>query len=136
MITSTTTLVPDNPAAAYAAYRQAASAVFLAGTQGLKYKKDHYDLAVDLSKAGMQYIEEREDDIVIGAMTPLWQIKISPVIQEFAGGAISKAISDVADKNVQRYGTLGGVISGKRLFPSCRSSCPSTSMYSCRIKAA
>lgn len=98
MITSTTTLVPDNPAAAYAAYRQAASAVFLAGTQGLKYKKDHYDLAVDLSKAGMQYIEEREDDIVIGAMTPLWQIKISPVIQEFAGGAISKAISDVADK--------------------------------------
>ena len=69
MITSTTTLVPDNPAAAYAAYRQAASAVFLAGTQGLKYKKDHYDLAVDLSKAGMQYIEEREDDIVIGAMT-------------------------------------------------------------------
>ena len=66
MITSTTTLVPDNPATAYAAYRQAASAVFLAGTQGLKYKKDHYDLAVDLSKAGMQYIEEREDDIVIG----------------------------------------------------------------------
>ena len=116
MITSTTTLVPDNPAAAYAAYRQAASAVFLAGTQGLKYKKDHYDLAVDLSKAGMQYIEEREDDIVIGAMTPLWQIKISPVIQEFAGGAISKAISDVADKNVQRYGTLGGVISGKAPF--------------------
>ena len=85
----------------------------------------------------MQYIEEREDDIVIGAMTPLWQIKISPVIQEFAGGAISKAISDVADKNVQRYGTLGGVISGKAPFPSsCRSSCPSTSMYSCRIKAA
>ena len=102
VITSTTTLVPDNPAAAYAAYRQAASAVFLAGTQGLKYKKDHYDLAVDLSKAGLTYIDERADEIVIGAMTPLWQIKISQAIQNFAGGAISKAISDVADKNIQR----------------------------------
>uniref|UniRef100_UPI004025F782 FAD binding domain-containing protein n=1 Tax=Megasphaera elsdenii TaxID=907 RepID=UPI004025F782 len=116
MITSTTTLVPDNPAAAYAAYRQAASAVFLAGTQGLKYKKDHYDLAVDLSKAGLTYIDERADEIVIGAMTPLWQIKISQAIQNFAGGAISKAISDVADKNIQRYGTLGGVISSKAPF--------------------
>lgn len=116
VITSTTTLVPDNPAAAYAAYRQAASAVFLAGTQGLKYKKDHYDLAVDLSKAGLTYIDERADEIVIGAMTPLWQIKISQAIQNFAGGAISKAISDVADKNIQRYGTLGGVISSKAPF--------------------
>lgn len=71
VITSTTTLVPDNPAAAYAVYRQAASAVFLAGTQGLKYKKDHYDLAVDLSKAGLTYIDERADEIVIGAMTPV-----------------------------------------------------------------
>lgn len=116
MITSTNTLVPDNPAAAYAAYKKAQSAVFLAGTQGLKYKKDHYELAVDLSKAGMQYIEDRGDEIAIGAMTPLWQIKISPLIQSFAGGAISQAIRDVADKNVQRYGTLGGVISSKAPF--------------------
>lgn len=85
----------------------------------------------------MQYIEEREDDIVIGAMTPLWQIKISPVIQEFAGGAISKAISDVADKTSSATARWAASFRGKRLFPSsCRSSCPSTSMYSCRIKAA
>lgn len=116
MITSTTTLVPDSPAAAYDAYRQAASAVFLAGTQGLKYRKEHYELAVDLSKAGLSYIEEEGDEIDIGAMTPLWQIKISPVIQKLAGGAVSRAISDIADKDIQRYGTLGGVISGKGAF--------------------
>lgn len=100
MITSTTTLVPDSPAAAYDAYRQAASAVFLAGTQGLKYRKEHYELAVDLSKAGLSYIEEEGDEIDIGAMTPLWQIKISPVIQKLAGGAVSRAISDIADKDI------------------------------------
>ena len=49
-------------------------------------------------------------------MTPLWQIKISPVIQKLAGGAVSRAISDIADKDIQRYGTLGGVISGKGAF--------------------
>ena len=87
LITSTTTLVPDSPAAAYDAYRQAASAVFLAGAQGLKYRKEHYELVVDLSKAGLSYIEDEGDEIVIGAMTPLWQLKISSVIQKLAGGA-------------------------------------------------
>lgn len=116
LITSTTTLVPDSPAAAYDAYRQAASAVFLAGAQGLKYRKEHYELVVDLSKAGLSYIEDEGDEIVIGAMTPLWQLKISSVIQKLAGGAVSRAISDIADKDVQRYGTLGGVISGKGAF--------------------
>lgn len=116
MITSTTTVVPDNPAAAYEAYRQAASAVFLAGTQGLKYRKAHYELAVDLSKAGLNYIEVQGEEIVIGAMTPLRQIKISSVIQALAGGAISRAISDITDSDVQQYGTLGGVISGKAPF--------------------
>lgn len=70
-------------------------------------------MAVDLSKAGLSYIEEEGDEIDIGAMTPLWQIKISPVIQKLAGGAVSRAISDIADKDIQRYGTLGGVIQGR-----------------------
>ena len=109
MITSTTTLVPDNPAAAYAAYRQAASAVFLAGTQGLKYKKDHYDLAVDLSKAGMQYIEEREDDIVIGAMTCHADVAESAELRA-AIPALAALAGGIGDKQVRARGTLGGSV--------------------------
>ena len=113
LITSTTTLVPDSPAAAYDAYRQAASAVFLAGAQGLKYRKEHYELVVDLSKAGLSYIEDEGDEIVIGAMTPYGSLRFLRSFKKLAGGAVSRAISDIADKDVQRYGTLGGVISGK-----------------------
>lgn len=116
MITSTTTVLPNNPAAAYAAYQEAGSAVFLAGTQGLKYKHDHYDLAIDLSKTGLNYIQDRGDEVAIGAMTPLWQIQLSPLIQKLAGGAISRAITEIGDRNVQRHATMGGIVFTKDPF--------------------
>lgn len=116
MITSTLTVSPDNPAAAYTAYKDASSAVFLAGTQALKYKHDHYDLAIDLSKTGLNFIQQRGDEIAIGAMTPLWQIQLSPLIQKLAGGAISRAITEVPDREVQKRGTLGAIIFRKDPF--------------------
>ena len=63
MVTSDTIAVPQSPEEAYQVYRDAASAVFLAGAQGLKYKKDHYGLIVDLSKAGLRYIRDAGDEV-------------------------------------------------------------------------
>ena len=90
MVTSDTIAVPQSPEEAYQVYRDAASAVFLAGAQGLKYKKDHYGLIVDLSKAGLRYIRDAGDEVAIGAMTTLADLEKSPVVQAIAGGAICR----------------------------------------------
>ena len=65
MVTSDTIAVPQSPEEAYQVYRDAASAVFLAGAQGLKYKKDHYGLIVDLSKAGLRTLGPFKETIAM-----------------------------------------------------------------------
>ena len=48
MITSDSVIVPESPEQAYRLYKNEPSAVLLAGSQGLKYRKEHYDVAIDL----------------------------------------------------------------------------------------
>ena len=77
MITSTEIITPKSAAEAYAAYKSAASAVFLAGRQGVKHQKEHYDIAVDLSQTGLNSIEDCGDEIVIGAMVTMADLAAS-----------------------------------------------------------
>lgn len=116
MITSDAVIAPESPADAYHAYRNAGSAVFMAGAQGLKYKKDHYDLTVDLSKAGLNYIMDLGDEVAIGAMTTMAELKSSPVVSSLAGGAICRCIGEAPDKAVKQHGTMGGLVAVKERF--------------------
>ena len=115
MVTSDTIAVPQSPEEAYQVYRDAASAVFLAGAQGLKYKKDHYGLIVDLSKAGLRYIRDAGDEVAIGAMTTLDDLEKSPVVQAIAGGAICRCIRDIKNSD-EKKATIGGVVAVKAPF--------------------
>ena len=115
MVTSDTIAVPQSPEEAYQVYRDAASAVFLAGAQGLKYKKDHYGLIVDLSKAGLRYIRDAGDEVAIGAMTTLADLEKSPVVQAIAGGAICRCIRDIKNSD-EKKATIGGVVAVKAPF--------------------
>ena len=115
MVTSDTIAVPQSPEEAYQVYRDAASAVFLAGAQGLKYKKDHYGLSVVLSKAGLRYIRDAGDEVAIGAMTTLADLEKSPVVQAIAGGAICRCIRDIKNSD-EKKATIGGVVAVKAPF--------------------
>lgn len=116
MITSNTVIVPESPEQAYRLYKEHASAVLLAGSQGLRYKKQHFDIAIDLSGIGLTNIEDRGDEVFIGAMAPLEAVASSPCIKQLAGGAISQCIEEIHDKNVLCKGTIGGAVAAKECF--------------------
>ncbi|MCH4178959.1 MAG: FAD binding domain-containing protein [Megasphaera sp.] len=116
MITSNVTVCPDTAAEAYRIYSNAASAVFIAGGQRLKYSKKHYDTAVDLSQTGLKQITETADEIVVGSMATLARLQVSPMIKALAGGAVSTCISTIADKNVRTHSTIGAVLAVKEPF--------------------
>lgn len=116
MITSTEIVTPHSAAEAYAAYKGAASAVFLAGRQGVKYQKKHYDMAVDLSQTGLNYIEDCGDEIVIGAMVTMADLAASVVMKELAGGAVSRYLKEEAAREEMRRSTLGGLVASKMPF--------------------
>lgn len=116
MITSDTIIVPDSPEQAYQAYKDGDSVVLLAGSQGLKYRKEHYHVAIDLSRIGLNQIEDRGDEIAIGAMTRLADVAKSPLIKALAGGAIASCIAEIHDAEMVNAGTLGGILATKDPF--------------------
>ena len=117
MITSTAIITPKSAAEAYAAYKDAASAVFLAGRQGVKHQKDHYDVAVDLSQTGLNRIEDCGDEIVVGAMVTMADLAASPLMQELAGGAVCRYLKDIPACEEKRRSTLGcGVVHSSPYF--------------------
>lgn len=116
MITSDTVIVPESPEQAYRLYKEAESAVLVAGAQGLKYKKGHYGMAIDLSQIGMRDIQDRGGEVYIGAMTPLGTAAQTQAVQSLAGGAVSRCITDMLDKDVLTKGTIGGCVASKGRF--------------------
>lgn len=116
MITSDRTIVPESPEQAYQAYKEGPSAVFVAGSQGLKHKKDHYHVAIDLSRVGLDTIEDRGDEVAIGAMTRLASLAASPLVKSLAGGALSACAADIQDKTIFKAGTIGGLLAMKEPF--------------------
>lgn len=116
LITSTTIVMPRTAAEAYEAYKQADRAVFLAGKQGIKYKKEHYEVAVDLSKTGLDTIEDRGDEIIIGAMATMKALEASSVVQAIGGGALHRYIKSMPTGEGQKNGTLGGLVAMKQPF--------------------
>lgn len=116
MITSDTVIVPDSPEQAYQAYKEGESAILVAGSYGLKYKKGHYAVAIDLSRVGLDQIEDRGDEIVIGAMTKLAAVGASPLTQDLAGGAVCAGIRQIPDASLRQGGTIGGLLATKDPF--------------------
>lgn len=110
------TVRPSTSDEAYRIYSSADSAVFIAGGQRLKFSKDHYDIAVDLSQTGLKQIVDGGDEIIIGAMVTLARMQVSPLIKDLAGGAISNCISMIAYKDVRSHGTIGAVMAVKDPF--------------------
>lgn len=115
MVTSDAVVKPQSPEQAYQLYRNAGSAVFLAGSQGLKYKKDHYGLIVDLSQAGLNYIRDLGDEIAIGATTTLAELEASPVVRNIAGGAVERCIRAMPCAE-EKKATIGGLVAAKAPF--------------------
>lgn len=116
MITSDATVRPKTAAEAYEIYTNSDSAVFMAGGQRLKYSKEHYKVAIDLSNVGLKQITDMGDEIAVGAMVTLAQMKVSPLIQKLAGGAIVNCISTIAHKDVCTYATIGAIMAVKDSF--------------------
>lgn len=116
MVSSDGIIVPKTPAEAYSAYKTVNSAVLVAGSQSLKRQQAHYTLAIDLKQTGLNYIEDRGDEIAIGAMTTMAELEASPLLRTLAGGVIPASLKEWSDKELKRQATLGGLLASKPHF--------------------
>lgn len=116
MFSSEYTVAPKTLDEAFSAYHSVTSSILVAGGRGLSHQNEHYDLAIDLSNTGLNYIRDNGDEIIIGAMTPLAAIGKYPFFQSLGGGIISNYIKEMPETEWRQYGTIGGVLASKGPF--------------------
>lgn len=100
----------------YSAYTSVESSVIVAGAWGLKQADQHYDLAIKLDNAGLDYIRDTGDELVIGAMTTLQTIENSTYFKDLSAGILSSCIREIKNKELKNAATIGGVLAYKNSF--------------------
>jgi CO/xanthine dehydrogenase FAD-binding subunit len=87
--------------------------VILGGGMWLRMNNRSLHTVIDLSRLGLDRIEERKDEIAIGAMTTLRQLETEPCLQELFGGVLPKSVSSIVGVQFRNTATVGGSVYGK-----------------------
>ncbi len=86
------------------------SAVIVAGNMWLKMCGLKKQTAIDLSKLGLDTVEETEDGFVIGAMATLRQLETHASLNEAFGGAFARALAPIVGTQFRNTATVGGSV--------------------------
>ncbi|MDW7673497.1 MAG: FAD binding domain-containing protein [Bacillota bacterium] len=73
-------------------------------------------LAIDLSQAGLRYINDTDETIEIGAMTTFGDIDKSPILQQYFSGIIPRSFQDIVGVQLRNIVTIGGTVYSKYGF--------------------
>ena len=63
---------------------------------------------IDITKAGLNYIRERDGGCAIGATTSLAELEESRVIRKLAGGILARAAATCGSVQIRNMATIGG----------------------------
>ena len=89
------------------------NAVILGGAMWLHLQNRTVEHAVDLSRLGLDKIEETEDGIRIGAYVTLRQLETNPLFTKYSCGANKTALSPIVGVQFRNTATVGGSVFGR-----------------------
>ena len=85
----------------------------IGGMLWLKMSNIAVHTAIDLSRLGLNEIEETEEEFSIGAMTTLRQLELHEGLNAYANGAVAKAVHDIVGVQFRNMATVGGSLFGR-----------------------
>ena len=99
---------PDTPQEAYDLLRSDKAAVVIGGMMWLRLADRTVPLGIDLSRCGLDRIEETEEGFRIGAMVTLGQLERHEGLADATGGILSEAVRDIVGTQFRNLATVGG----------------------------
>ena len=101
---------------AYSKLLENPSNVLLGGGLWLKKIGQSYNALIDISALGLNKIEDKANEVVVGAMVTQRDFENSKAIQNLFGGAIAFSTREVMGVNFKNLATFGGSIMGRYPF--------------------
>lgn len=102
--------LPETLEEAYQLLTAKRNNVVLGGCAFLKMSKKKIATAIDLSKLALDFIEEKENTIEIGAMTTFRSLETSPCLKQNFNGIIPKSIENIIGVQFRNVVTIGGTV--------------------------
>jgi CO/xanthine dehydrogenase FAD-binding subunit len=107
--------IPDSMDRAYEIVDKEQGTI-IGGGAFLHIGKRNINKAVDLSKLGLDFINENEETLEIGAYVTLREIEKSQLLDKYFDGILSETVSNIMGVQIRNMATVGGAISGKYGF--------------------
>ena len=92
------------------------SSVVIGGMLWLKMQNRSVDIAIDLCDLGLDKIEDKGDEIHIGAMVTLRQLELDQSLNEYTNHAIYESVKNIVGVQFRNLATIGGSIYGRYGF--------------------
>lgn len=91
-------------------------AVVIGGGAFIRLGDREIEKTLDLSNLNLSFVEEKDDEIEIGAMTTLREVECSKILKTEFDGMLSKAVSEIVGVQIRNMATIGGSICGRYGF--------------------
>lgn len=89
----------------------------IGGNLFLRMTSIEIPLAIDLSGCGLDYIVQDESGLIrLGAMCSLHALETSPILQDYAGGIISRSAGEIIGVQFRNLATVGASVASKYGF--------------------
>ena len=106
-------VMPETLEEAYTILKSRKGNQILGGCAWLRLGKKKINIAVDLSKCGLDYIREDDEKIEIGAMTSYRSVETSDILKRYFNGAIAGSVSSIIGTQFRNTVTVGGSVYGR-----------------------
>ncbi|MBP2626196.1 MAG: FAD-binding protein [Firmicutes bacterium] len=110
MFTIDNLVQPETLEEAYKILTEKRNNTILGGCAYLRLGSQRIGTAVDLSKMNLNFIKEQDEYIALGCMTTFRDVEISPVLHEYFGGVLPKAVSNVVGVQFRNIVTVGASV--------------------------
>lgn len=116
MITIKEYVSPESLEEAYEVLMSGKKNLILGGFGFIKMGSRSINKAIDLYKLSLNYINETEEEILIGADTSLRNLEINEIIKSYCGGVISEGVSNIVGVQFRNMARVGASVFSKYGF--------------------
>ena len=109
-------VAPDSLQEAWSIYNTSPSNIILGGCAFLRLGSKRIGTGIDLSNLELDYVEEHDKFIEIGAMTKLREFETNEIIASYFGDSLSKCVENIVGVSFRNTVTVGGSVFGRYGF--------------------
>ncbi|MCT4509640.1 MAG: FAD binding domain-containing protein [Tepidibacter sp.] len=116
MISIQNYVFPETLEEAYNILKSKRNNTILGGCSFLRMGSKNIKTAIDLARINLNYIEEHDEIIEIGAMTTFREIETSTILTKYFGGVLSESVKNIVGVQLRNNVTIGATVYSKYGF--------------------